>query len=120
PDIDMNVLSFASLGSPECCHRDVLGSQGDRGHGAEPMGAANDRILAVKGKLASAICGCESDLLQHFIYAAMQVEIRRTRAIAQRGLKFFSQCVTGCCSGFFDYCCSTHCVILSKIWFLVY
>src|SRR5262249_31744424 len=113
-DVDMNVLSFTSLGSPEGCHRYVLGSQGDCGHGAEPMGAATDRILAVEGKLASAICGCESDLLQHFICAAMQVEIRSTRRIAQFRLKCFSQCFTGCFSGFFGNlinCCSTHCVI---------
>src|SRR5262249_26964023 len=114
-DVDMNVLSFASLGFPECCHRYVLGSQGDCGHSAEPMGARNDRILAVEGELASAICGCQSNVIEHFIDAHMQVEIRSTCGIAQFRLKSFSQCFTGCFSGFFGNlinCSSAHCVIL--------
>jgi hypothetical protein len=54
----MNVLSFSSLGFPERCQRDVLGSQAGRAQGAEPMGAGNDRVLSVEGELASAVCGC--------------------------------------------------------------
>src|SRR5262245_5021730 len=58
PDIDMNVLSFSGLRSPQRCHGNGLGSQADPGHRAEPMRAGNDRILAVEAEFASAICGC--------------------------------------------------------------
>ena len=57
PDVDTNVLPFASLGLPERCQRNGLGSQADRGHGAKAMGAGNDRVLAIETKCAPAVGG---------------------------------------------------------------
>src|SRR4029077_573552 len=118
PDVDMNVLSFPSLGFPECCKGYAPGSQTYRRYRAKSMRAANDRILTVEGELASAVCCSQSDIFQYFIDATVQVEIRSTHGIAQFRLKFFRQCLIGCCSGFFGnsvQCCSTHVDILSKI-----
>src|SRR5262245_2609602 len=67
PDVDTDVLSFASSGSPECCHRDGLGSQADRGHSAEAMGAGDNRIGAVEAELAAAIGSRHADIGEDLI-----------------------------------------------------
>jgi hypothetical protein len=64
PHVDMNVLSFASLGFPERCHRYGLGSQGNGGRGAKSETAGHDRILSVKRQLSSRVRSAESHAAQ--------------------------------------------------------
>src|SRR5438270_5060538 len=82
-EIQMDVLPFAQSISPNRRCRNGLGSQANRGHRAKTNWAWHDRVLSVESKFASAVFGCHSDLFQHFIYAAIQVEIRRSLGIAQ-------------------------------------
>ena len=64
PDVDMNVLSFASSGFPERCHRYGFGSKGNSGHGAKSETAGHDRILSVKRQLSSRVRSAESHAAQ--------------------------------------------------------
>ena len=80
-DIHGYVLSLACSLSPQSRDRDGLGGQTDRCHGAEPMGAGNNRILTVETEFAATVRSSQSYVFQHFIYAAMQVEIRDGRGI---------------------------------------
>src|ERR1700751_1954716 len=105
--IHMDVLPFAGSISPDCRCRNGLGSQANRGRSAKAEWAWHDRILSVESKFASAVRGGHSDIFQHFIYAAIQVEIRSSRGIAQFRLEGLRECF----SGFFVnsiQCCSSH------------
>jgi hypothetical protein len=105
--IHMDVLPFAGSIFPDCRCRNGLGSQANRGRSAITEWAWHDRILSVESKFASAVRGRHSDIFQHFIYAAIQVEIRSSRGIAQFRLKRLRECF----SGFFVnwiQSCSSH------------
>jgi hypothetical protein len=74
-DIDMNVLSFASLRFPQRRQRHRPGRQADRGHGAKLEAAGDDRIPSIKSQFAAAVPGRESDIRQHLIHATVKVEL---------------------------------------------
>src|SRR5277367_465146 len=93
--IDVDVLPFAGSIFPDrrCCNG--LSSQSNCGRRAETDWAWHDRILSVEGKFTSAARGCHSDIFQHVIYAAIQVEIRSSRGIAQFRLERLRECFSG-------------------------
>src|SRR5262249_29918373 len=86
-NINVNVLSLAGAVSPQCRDRNGLGGGTNRGHRAKPMGAGNDRIGAVEGELAAAVRARHSDVFEHRIDAAVQVEIRAALRIRELRLK---------------------------------
>src|ERR1700720_3988882 len=94
--IHMDVLPFAGSISPDRCCRNGLGSQANCGRSAKTEWAWHDRILSVESKFASVVRGRHSDIFQHFIYAAIQVEIRSSRGIAQFRLERLRECFRGC------------------------
>src|ERR1700757_1632101 len=105
--IHMDVLPFPGSISParRCAHG--LGSQTNCGRSPKTEWAWHDRILSVESKFASAVGGRHSDIFQHFIYAAIQVEVRSSRGIAQFRLEGLRECF----SAFFVnsiQCCSSH------------
>src|ERR1700730_1683103 len=91
--IDVDVLPFAGSISPDCRCRNGLGSQANRGRSAKAECAWYDRIVSVESKVASAVRGRHSDFFQHVIYAAIQVEIRSSRGIAQFRFKGLGKCL---------------------------
>src|SRR5262249_32730835 len=68
--ITCDVLSFTRPVSPRRCDGNGPGGETNRGHGAEPMGARDNRIAAIEAELAAAVSGRHSDVLQHLIDAA--------------------------------------------------
>src|SRR6202030_3943135 len=108
--IHMDVLSFAGSISPDRRRRNGLGSQANRSRSAITECAWHERILSVESKFASAVRSRHSDIFQHFIHAAIQVEIRSSRGIAQFRLEGLRECFSAffvnsiqCCSGHVQY-----------------
>src|SRR5258708_1410974 len=93
--IHMDVLSFAGSISPDRRCRNGLGSQANCGRRAKTEWAWHDRSLSVESKFASVVRGRHSDIFQDFIYAAIQVEIRSSRWIAQFRLEHLRECFSG-------------------------
>src|SRR5262249_858761 len=77
-DVDGDILSLIGAVSPQRRDGDGLGGQTDRGHAAKAMGAGNDRIAAVKGDFAAAVCRRYPQVLQNLIGCGVQVDIRAT------------------------------------------
>src|SRR5882757_8432326 len=90
--IHMDVLPFAGSISPDRRCRNGLGRQANCGRSAKTEWAWHDRILSVESKFASVVRGRHSDIFQHFIHAAIQVEIRSSRGIAQFRLERLREC----------------------------
>jgi hypothetical protein len=89
-EIDVDVLSFPGSIPPDRCGRNGFGSQANGGHCAKTDSAWHNRILSVESECAAAVRGCHSDIFQHFIYSATELEIRISRGIAQFKLKSLS------------------------------